>query len=132
MINVRTKFKEYYMFIVGVLGLIGVIMSAMVVGGGLPPFIDIISVGFVFGGSFFAGLAVSKGKLSNETVTITGAAAVKIGWIGFLIGLILMSGDLKNLLATDMIGPAFSIAFLTVLYGYFINLLCFIYTNSRD
>ncbi len=120
------------MFIIGVLGLIGVIMSAMVYGGGLPPFIDIASVGFVFGGSFFTGLAVSKGKLNIETVKITGDAAVKIGWIGFLIGLILMSGNLKNLLANDMIGPAFSIAFLTVLYGYFINLVCFIYSNSRD
>ena len=120
------------MFIIGILGVIGIIMWAMITGGGLGPFIDLASLAVVFGGSFFAGLAVSKGRLNSETISITGDAAIKIGWIGFLIGLVLMSGDLKNLLATDMIGPAFGIAFLTVLYGYVIKLLCFMYTNSKN
>jgi flagellar motor component MotA len=42
-----------------------------------------------------------------------------------------MAGDLKNLLANDAIGPAFGVAFLTVLYGYFLKLVCFMYSNSK-
>ena len=120
------------MFIIGILGVVGIMMYAMVTGGGIGPFIDMPSIAVVFGGSFFAGLAVSKGKLNNETISSTGNAAVKIGWIGFLIGLVLMSGSLNDLLAKEMIGPAFGVAFLTVLYGYFIKLVCFMYTNSKN
>ena len=104
------------MFIIGALGVIGIMMYAMITGGGIGHFIDMPCVAIVFGGSFFAGLAVSKGKLNSETISITGDAAVIIGWIGFLIGLVLMSGSLKDLLASEMIGPAFGVAFLTVLY----------------
>ena len=128
----RKNYMGINMFIIGILGVIGIIMWAMITGGGLAPFIDMPSLAVVFGGSFFAGLAVSKGKLNSETISATGDAAVKIGWIGFLIGLVLMSGSLKDLLASQMIGPAFGVAFLTVLYGYFIKLVCFMYTNSKS
>ena len=90
---------EINMFIIGILGVIGIMMWAMILGGGLGPFIDMPSLAVVFGGSFFAGLAVSKGKINSQTISATGDAAVKIGWIGFLIGLVLMSGNLKDLLA---------------------------------
>jgi hypothetical protein len=62
--------------------------------------------------SFFAALAIGKGKFDERTISLTGDAAIIIGWLGFLIGLVLMAGNLKNLLANDAIGPAFSVAFL--------------------
>ena len=119
------------MFFLGLLGVIGVIMYAAITGGNLAAFMDLPSLIVVFATSFFAGLAMSKGKFDERTISLTGDAAVMVGWLGFLIGLVLMAGDLKNLLANDAIGPAFGVAFLTVLYGYFLKLVCFMYSNSK-
>ena len=119
------------MFFLGLVGVIGVIMFAATTGGNPAAFMDLPSLVVVFATSFFAGLAMSKGKFDERTISLTGDAAVIIGWLGFLIGLVLMAGDLKNLLANDAIGPAFSVAFLTVLYGYFLKLICFMYSNSK-
>ena len=119
------------MFFLGLLGVIGVIMYAAITGGSTTAFFDLPSLVVVFATSFFAGLAMSKGKFDERTISLTGDAAVIVGWLGFLIGLVLMAGDLKNLLANDAIGPAFGVAFLTVLYGYFLKLVCFMYSNSK-
>ena len=119
------------MFFLGLLGVIGVVMFAMISGGGMGPFLDIISLIFVFATSFFASLAMSKGKLDERTISLTGDAAVIIGWLGFLIGLVLMARGLNTLLADQALGSAFSVAFLTVFYGYFIKLVCLMYSNSK-
>ena len=120
------------MFFLGLLGVIGVIMYAAITGGSLAAFMDLPSLIIVVVASFFAALAMSKGKFDERTISLTGDAAVIVGWLGFLIGLVLMAGNLKNLLANDAIGPAFSVAFLTVLYGYFLKLICFMYSNSKQ
>ncbi|MDC3081585.1 hypothetical protein OA385_04540 [Paracoccaceae bacterium] len=119
------------MFFLGLLGVIGVMMYAAITGGSLGAFIDLPSLLVVFATSFFAGLAVSKGKFDERTISLTGDAAVIIGWLGFLIGLVLMARGLNNLLADQMLGSAFSVAFLTVFYGYFIKLICLMYSNSK-
>ncbi len=119
------------MFFLGLIGVIGVIMFATIWGGNPGAFIDLPSLVVVAVASFFAALAIGKGKFDERTISLTGDAAVIIGWLGFLIGLVLMAGNLKNLLANDAIGPAFSVAFLTVLYGYFLKLVCFMYSNSK-
>ena len=119
------------MFFLGLLGVIGVIMYAAITGGSLAAFMDLPSLIVVFATSFFAGLAMSKGKFDERTISLTGDAAVIIGWLGFLIGLVLMARGLNNLLADQMLGSAFSVAFLTVFYGYFIKLICLMYCNSK-
>ena len=119
------------MFFLGLIGVFGVMMYAAVLGGSLTAFIDLPSLVVVFATSFFAGLAMSKGKFDERTISLTGDAAVIIGWLGFLIGLVLMARGLNNLLADQMLGSAFSIAFLTVFYGYFIKLICLMYSNSK-
>ena len=119
------------MFFLGLLGVIGIIMFATIWGGDPGAFIDLPSIVVVVVASFFAALAMSKGKFDERTISLTGDAAVLVGWLGFLIGLVLMAGNLKNLLANDAIGPAFGVAFLTVLYGYFLKLVCFMYSNSK-
>ena len=106
-------------------------MYAAITGGNIAAFVDLPSLIVVVVSSFFAALAMSKGKFDERTISLTGDAAVIIGWLGFLIGLVLMAGNLKDLLANDAIGPAFSVAFLTVLYGYFLKLICFMYSNSK-
>ena len=123
--------RRYFMFFLGLIGVFGVMMYAAVTGGNPGAFIDLPSLIVVVVASFFAALAMSKGKFDERTISLTGDAAVIVGWLGFLIGLVLMAGDLKNLLANDAIGPAFGVAFLTVLYGYFLKLVCFMYSNSK-
>ena len=129
--NVDKILRRYFMFFLGLIGVFGVMMYAAVTGGNPGAFIDLPSLIVVVVASFFAALAMSKGKFDERTISLTGDAAVIVGWLGFLIGLVLMAGDLKNLLANDAIGPAFGVAFLTVLYGYFLKLVCFMYSNSK-
>ena len=129
--NVDKIFWRYFMFFLGLIGVIGVIMFATIWGGNPGAFLDLPSIVVVVVTSFFAALAIGKGKFDERTISLTGDAAVIIGWLGFLIGLVLMAGNLKNLLANDAIGPAFSVAFLTVFYGYFIKLICLMYSNSK-
>ena len=129
--NFDLNFRRYFMFFLGLIGVFGVMMYAAVTGGNPGAFIDLPSLIVVVVASFFAALAMSKGKFDERTISLTGDAAVIVGWLGFLIGLVLMAGDLKNLLANDAIGPAFGVAFLTVLYGYFLKLVCFMYSNSK-
>ena len=129
--NVDEILRRYFMFFLGLIGVFGVMMYAAVTGGNPGAFIDLPSLVVVVVASFFAALAMSKGKFDERTISLTGDAAVIVGWLGFLIGLVLMAGNLKNLLANDTIGPAFSVAFLTVLYGYFLKLVCFMYSNSK-
>ena len=119
------------MFFLGLIGVFGVMMYAAVLGGDLTAFIDLPSLVVVFATSFFAGLAMSKGKFDERTISLTGDAAVIVGWLGFLVGLVLMARGLNNLLADQMLGSAFSVAFLTVFYGYFIKLICLMYSNSK-
>ena len=129
--TVDKNFRRYFMFFLGLIGVFGVMMYAAITGGNPGAFIDLPSLIVVVVASFFAALAMSKGKFDERTISLTGDAAVIVGWLGFLIGLVLMAGDLKNLLANDAIGPAFGVAFLTVLYGYFLKLVCFMYSNSK-
>ena len=119
------------MFFLGLIGVFGVMMYAAILGGSLTAFIDLPSLIIVVVASFFAALAMSKGKFDERTISLTGDAAVIVGWLGFLIGLVLMAGGLNNLLADQMLGSAFSVAFLTVFYGYFIKLVCLMYSNSK-
>ena len=119
------------MFFLGLIGVIGVMMYAAITGGNIAAFLDFPSLIVVVVSSFFAALAMSKGKFDERTISLTGDAAVIIGWLGFLIGLVLMARGLNNLLENEMLGSAFSVAFLTVFYGYFIKLICLMYSNSK-
>ena len=119
------------MFFLGLIGVFGVLMFAAITGGNPAAFIDLPSLIVVVASSFFAGIAMSKGKFDERTISLTGDAAVIVGWLGFLIGLVLMAGNLNNLLESSMLGSAFSVAFLTVFYGYFLKLICLMYSNSK-
>ena len=119
------------MFILGFLGVVGSIMYGMITGGGIGPFLHGGAALFVFATSFFADLAMSKREFNEKVISNTGDAAVLIGWIGFIIGITLMAGNLEGLLANKTIGPTFSIAILTVLYGYCFKLVCYMYINSK-
>ncbi len=113
--------------ILGTVGFIGVIFYAVILGGGLGPFLDLPSFAIVVGGAFFATLAMSRGRFNQETVSFFGNSALMLGWIGLLIGIILMLGS-TDLSTADGIntffGKASPVALLTVLYGLIVKLVC--------
>ena len=113
--------------IVGTVGVVGLIFYAAITGGGLGPFLDLPSFAIVVGGSFFATLAMSRGKFNQETVIFFGNSALMLGWIGLLIGIVLMFGSTDLSTAEGIntfFGKASPIALLTVLYGLIVKLVC--------
>ncbi len=113
--------------IVGTVGVVGFIFYAAISGGGLGPFIDIPSLAIVAGGAFFTTLAMSRGKFNQETVSFFGNAAFTLGWIGLLIGIVLMLGSTDLSTAEGVrtfFGNASPVALLTVLYGLILKLVC--------
>ena len=113
--------------IVGTVGLVGLIFYATITGGGLGPFLDIPSLAIVAGGAFFSTLAMSRGNFNQETVSFFGNSALMLGWIGFLIGIVLMLGSTDLSTAEGIntfFGKASPIALLTVLYGLILKLVC--------
>ena len=46
--------------LIGLLGAIGMIVGAMISGGGVGPFIDVPSILIVFGGTFFAAMYTAQ------------------------------------------------------------------------
>ena len=113
--------------IVGTVGLVGLIFYAAILGGGLGPFLDIPSFAIVAGGAFFATLAMSRGNFNQETVSFFGNSAFTLGWIGLLIGIVLMLGSI-DLSTAEGINTFFAkaspVALLTVLYGLIVKLVC--------
>ena len=68
------------------------------------------------------------GSNNSEKIEFFSKGAVTFGWIGFLIGAVLI---LKSVAEDPAgIGPAAGVALLTVLYGYVIQAICFITKSS--
>ena len=104
------------MRIIGVL-----IIIAMVVGAvstiDYNKFIDLPSMLLVVGGAL--GYVLAKGK-SNNFIKNFGDGSVYMGWIGLMIGIVIIGNHHAS---TENVWPAFSVAFLPILYGYFIKLV---------
>ena len=102
--------------------IIGVLIIIGMVGGTVSTidynyFIDLPSMLLVVGGSL--GYVLAKGK-SSYFIRNFGDGSVYMGWIGLMIGLVMIGNHHVN---TENMWPAFSIAFLPLLYGYFIKLV---------
>ena len=72
---------------------------------------------FVFVAGFGGGLTyMRKNKYKgNELVTILKNNLILGGWIGFIVGMIMV---LSGSVGTDSFGPGMSAATVTILYGY--------------
>ncbi len=104
------------MRIIGILIIIGMVVGAMSTID-YNKFIDLPSMLLVVGGSL--GYVLAKGK-SSDFIKNFGDGSVYMGWIGLMIGIVMIGNHHGN---TENMGPAFSIAFLPILYGYFIKLV---------
>ena len=104
------------MRIIGVIIIIGMVVGAVSTID-YKKFIDLPSFLLVVGGSL--GYVLAKGK-SNNFIKNFGDGSVYMGWIGLMIGIVTIGNFHAN---TENVWPAFSVAFLPILYGYFIKLI---------
>ena len=80
-------------------------------------FIDLPSLLIVSGGAM--GYVLAKGK-PDKFFKDFGDGSVYMGWIGLFIGFIIIGNHHTE---EDKIGPAISVAFLPIFYGYFFKLI---------
>ena len=104
------------MRIIGIIIIIGMVIGA-IVSIDHTKFLDLPSMLIVIGGAL--GYVLAKGK-SKHFIKNFGDGSVYMGWIGLIIGLIMIGNHHAD---TDKIGPAISVAFLPIFYGYFIKLI---------
>lgn len=116
-----TKQERPGMKYLGIAVIIGIIVGAFITGGGISNAIDALSFIFVAG----IGVGHALGAKSGESaITRFGDGCVRGGWLGLLVGLTLIAGG-PSAAAMDFsaLMPAFSIAVLTPLYGYFLKII---------
>ena len=102
--------------------IIGVIIIFGMVAGAIASidhtkFLDLPSLLIVVGGAL--GYVLAKGK-SKHFIKNFGDGSVYMGWIGLIIGFITIGNHHVD---AEKIGPAISVAFLPIFYGYFIKLI---------
>ena len=91
----------------------------------LPIFFNMTSIWIVLAGAISFAL---MGSNNSEKIEFFSKGAVTFGWVGCLIGAVLI---LKSVAEDPAgIGPAAGVALLTVLYGYVIQAICFIIKSS--
>lgn len=89
-------------------------------------FIDLPSLLIVLGGAI--GYVLAKGKY-DKFIENFGDGSVYMGWIGLFIGFIII-GNHHN--EVEKIGPAISVAFLPIFYGYFFKLISIGLTKNNN
>jgi flagellar motor component MotA len=95
---------------------------------GVDIIIDLNSTLFVLGGA--TGFLVFK-KNSGNHIKNFGQGAVYFGWLGTLIGLIAITGNRFMVWGdVEKMGPALSVAMLTLLYGYTIKMVTIALTED--
>ncbi len=124
--------------LIGFAGMIGMTLWAMEFN--VSTFVNVPSILIVFGLTFF-GLLASGHKLiaalsavtdkhadeeqlydASDTFLQAGSFSMAAGWVGVLIGLVLMLANLEDPAA---IGPAMAICLLTALYGTILKYFIF-------
>ena len=91
----------------------------------LPLFFGTTSIWIVLAGAISFAL---MGSNNSEKIEFFSKGAVTFGWIGFVLGTVMILANLEK--DPDGIGPAASLALLTVLYGYVTKAVCFIIKSS--
>ena len=91
-------------------------------------FVDFISVVIVAVPAIAYGLSGSGVWNSQDRPRKFSQGAVLFGWLGALIGAVFISNGLDDM---NALGPAISIALLTVVYGYLIKAVVGIFLTEE-
>ena len=81
-------------------------------------FIDLMSVAIVLVPAIAYGLSGTGNWNSQNRLRRFSQGAVLFGWLGALTGVVMISAFLDDM---NALGPALSIALLTILYGYIVK-----------
>ena len=93
-------------------------------------FIDAISATFVLVGALCFGICANGEWKSGARLTAFSDGAVLSGWIGALLGAVLIGINI-NMQDLDALGPAIALMLLPLLYGYIVKALIRLVLVSR-
>ena len=106
---------------VGLLIIVVVIVGAFNAAGDIGPAIDLLALLFVIGIAIGHMLGSKDG---DNRITRFGDGAVRGGWLGFLVGVIMIaSSPSAAQMDFSAMMPALAVAALTPLYGYFLKII---------
>jgi hypothetical protein len=83
-------------------------------------FVDIVSAIFVLVAALCFGICANGEWNSDARLNAFSEGAVLSGWIGVLVGAVIIAGNVKDLSA---LGPAIAVMLLTLVYAYLIKAL---------
>ena len=92
-------------------------------------FVDSISAIFILVGALCFGICATGNWNSDARLNAFSEGAVLSGWIGALVGAVIIAGNVKDL---NVLGPALAVMLLTVVYGYFIKAIVRMVLISRS
>ena len=114
---------------IGIFCIIGLVIGTILSVSDFGVFFDAPAFGIVVVGAFLYSFAA--GGDTTDRIENFGIGAVRFGWLGFFIGIIIMSAS-NIIISLDNIGPALAVALLTPFYGYFIKILTNVIVNRMD
>ena len=114
---------------VGIFCIIGLVIGTILSVSDFGVFFDVPAFGIVLVGAFLYSIA-SGGEITDRIENF-GIGAVRFGWLGLFIGIIIMSAS-NIIISLDNIGPALAVALLTPFYGYFIQIITNVVVNKMD
>ena len=114
---------------IGIICIIGLVIGTILSVSNFGIFFDAPAFGIVIVGAFL--YCITAGGDAVDRFENFGNGAVRFGWLGFLIGIIMISAS-NIIIALDNIGPALAVALLTPFYGYFIKILTNVIVNRMD
>ena len=114
---------------IGIFCIIGLVIGTILSVSNFGVFFDAPAFGIVLVGAFLYSIA-SGGEITDRIENF-GIGAVRFGWLGLFIGIIIMSAS-NIIISLDNIGPALAVALLTPFYGYFIQIITNVVVNKMD
>ena len=114
---------------IGIVCIIGLLIGTILSVSDFGIFYDAPAFGIVLVGAFLYSIAA--GGETSDRIENFGKGAVRFGWLGFFIGIIIMSAS-NIIISVDNIGPALAVALLTPFYGYFIKILTNVIVYRMD
>ena len=114
---------------IGIFCIIGLIIGTILSVSDFGVFFDAPAFGIVVVGAFLYSIA--SGGETTDKIENFGIGAVRFGWLGLFIGIIIMSAS-NIIISLDNIGPALAVALLTPFYGYFIQIITNVMVNKMD
>ena len=114
---------------IGIFCIIGLVIGTILSVSDFGVFFDAPAFGIVLVGASLYSIA-SGGEITDRIENF-GIGAVRFGWLGLFIGIIIMSAS-NIIISLDNIGPALAVALLTPFYGYFIQIITNVVVNKMD